>query len=77
MDSVWTSYLAADKAGARMDSARGYLQPVLDTCTNLQLIQGATVTKIVMNGNTTVSGVIYQMGVDGEPQVPRNICPFL
>lgn len=69
MDSVWTSYLAADKAGNRMDSYRGYLEPERDSCTNLEIIESATVTKLLLDGNTTATGVQYQIGEQGAPQV--------
>jgi choline dehydrogenase-like flavoprotein len=69
VDSVWGSYLIADKSGNRMDANRAYLEPVRDTCTNLEVIEGATVTSILLDGNTTASGVQYKIGKDGAPQV--------
>jgi hypothetical protein len=73
VDSVWTSYLLADKSGNRIDSYRGYLEPVRDSCSNLEVIEGATVTQILLDGNSTARGVRYQIGPTGGSQV----CIFL
>lgn len=55
-----------------MDSARAYLDPVLGpegACKdNLEIIQGATVTQILLN-DTTALGVEYLLSPDGAPQV--------
>ena len=57
---MWVSYLASDEQGRRMDSARGYLDPVLDdVCAgNLQIIQGATALNLVLEGGRA-TGVQY------------------
>lgn len=73
MDSVWTSYLAADGAGNRMDAHRAYLEPVLaaGVCENLLVVEGATVTEVLLDGNDTAIGVAYQKGINGDPEVRR------
>lgn len=67
-DAVWVSYLAADPQGRRVDSAAGYLGPVAGgACAgNLQIIQGATVSKVLLTGDTA-TGVEYIQG--GQTQV--------
>lgn len=61
-----------DDQGRRMDSAFAYLEPVLGpagSCKdNLEIIQGATVSKILLNGSRAY-GVEYLLSPDGEPQV--------
>ena len=73
MDAVWGSYLAADEAGSRVDAYRGYLRPVLEggLCGNLEVIQGATATRVLLDGNSSAVGVAYQKGPDGDPEVLR------
>ena len=73
--------MPADDAGRRMDSASAYLDPVLGpagACSgNLEVIQGVTVTRILLEGSRAV-GVEYLTSPDSEPQVlvlqtfPRN-----
>lgn len=68
-DSVWTSYLIADTAGNRLDSYRVYLEPVRATCSNLQVIEGATATKVMLGANGTATGVEYKTSRTGTAQV--------
>lgn len=75
LDSVWTSYLAADEIGNRMDAYRGYLEPVREECTNLEVIEGATVTKLLLNADSNkTTGIEYQQGEQGAPQVTHFTC---
>lgn len=71
-DSIWVSYLTVDDKGRRMDSARGYLEPVLGpsgVCAdNLQLIQGATASKLILKEGQAV-GVEYQTERGGPAKV--------
>ena len=69
VDSVWTSYLLADEIGNRTDAYRGYLEPVIGSCTNLEVTETATVTKLLLDGNATATGVQYQTEQAGTPQV--------
>ena len=75
VDSVWTSYLLADETGNRMDAYRGYLEPVRENCTNLEVIESATVTKLLLDGNSTATGVQYKSEPSAEAQVLRHIVP--
>ena len=71
VDTVWTSYLAADETGNRMDAHRAYLAPVraAGVCGNLQVVEGATVTEVLLDGNATATGVAYQKGPNGDLEV--------
>lgn len=81
-DTVWVSFLAADEQGRRMDSARGYLDPVLEgACAgNLQVIEGATASKVVLEGSRA-TGVEYSQNgatsVRGDVWAGRLFCPVL
>ena len=64
--------MAGNDLGQRMDAAHAYLYPAWapegTSKANLKVIQGATVTRILLEGSRAV-GVEYLLSPDGEKQV--------
>ena len=75
-DGIWPNVVMADAAGRRVDSCSGYLSPVIaeggSCAANLQLIQAATVSKIVIEGGRAV-GVRYLQTDAAEGEQEREI----
>ena len=68
--------MAGNNLGQRMDSAHAYLAPLHASegpiKENLEVIQGATVTQILLKGSRAY-GLEYLLNPDGEKQV-RSCC---
>lgn len=64
------------KEGVRIDASSAYIYPLLESgdCPNLNIIQGATVTKINMNETTmTATGVTYVASDDTNQTTPTTL----
>lgn len=66
-DAVWENRIAANNTGRRVDSCTAYLNFPGNAClSNLVLLQGETVSKLVIRNGRTVIGVEYFDSYDKE-----------